>query len=232
MHKEFINIAAHELRTPIQPILGLSEILRSGIKDKDTKLLELVDIIIKNTRRLQRLSDQILDITQIESQLLKLNRQQIDLNDIISSIIQNYKAQIQRSNHNVNLLYKVADNNAILIEADRDRISQVISNLLSNAIKFSQDGTITILTRKGGEDGKDIIIVDVKDSGLGIDPEILPRLFSKFATTSFEGTGLGLFISKSIIEAHGGKMWAENNKDGKGSTFSFSLPLSKQSQYP
>ena len=102
---------------------------------------------------------------------------------------------------------------------DRSRLTQVISNLLNNAVKFTTEGTISIGTEK--KDNQ--VIVSIKDTGSGIEHEILPRLFSKFSAKSFEGTGLGLFISKNI-EAHGGRIWAENNADGKGATFSFSLP--------
>jgi signal transduction histidine kinase len=105
------------------------------------------------------------------------------------------------------------------------RLTQVISNLLSNAIKFTHEGTIVVTTRKDNTYNSNLVIVSVKDTGKGIDPEILPRLFTKFATNSEKGTGLGLFICKSIVEAHGGKIWAENNKDSKGATFSFSLPI-------
>src|SRR5215831_7631050 len=109
----------------------------------------------------------------------------------------------------------------IIIHADKGRISQVISNLLTNAIKFTKQGTIFVNVEKK----KNSVIVCVKDPGQGIDSSLLPRLFTKFASKSYKGTGLGLFISKSIIEAHGGKIWAENNIEGKGATFGFSLPL-------
>ena len=106
---------------------------------------------------------------------------------------------------------------------DKNRINQVISNLLSNAIKFTNSGSINITLEKDISDNK--LSIYIRDTGLGIDQNVLPKIFSKFVTKSKDGTGLGLFISKSIIEAHGGKIWAENNKDGKGAIFSFSLPL-------
>jgi signal transduction histidine kinase len=109
-----------------------------------------------------------------------------------------------------------------IVEADKDRISQVISNLLANAVKFTNEGVIRIAAEKNNGE----ILVSIKDTGTGVDPEILPRLFTKFVTKpETGGTGLGLFISKSIVEAHGGRIWAENNTDGKGATFYFSLPL-------
>jgi signal transduction histidine kinase len=230
MQKEFINIAAHELRTPIQPILGLAEVLSSK-RGRIEQYNELIDAIIRNAKRLQRLTEDILDVTKIESNSLTLNKQQFNLNDVISNVVQDYPKQIENgnnSNSNVKLSYKPEDK-LVVVEADKARIVQVISNLLSNAVKFTKvkGCTITITTEKKQNQE---IIVKIKDTGTGIDPEILPRLFSKFVTKSFEGTGLGLFVSKSIIEAHRGKMWAENNADGKGATFSFSLPLTKQEQ--
>jgi signal transduction histidine kinase len=229
MKDEFINVAAHELRTPIQPILGLSEVLQSKIKD--IKQLELVGVIIKNAKRLQRLTDDILDVTKIESQSLKLNKERFNLNDLISNVVQKYTKQIEKGNNirNVELVYKPRHEMLILlVEADKDRVIQVISNLLNNAVKFTKEGegTITITAEK-----KDTqVIVNVNDTGTGIDPEISPQLFSKFASKSFQGTGLGLFISKSIIEAHGGRIWAKNNDIGKEATFSFSLPIISNNQ--
>ena len=120
--------------------------------------------------------------------------------------------------------------NKIIVEADKNRLCQVISNLLNNAIKFTDEGSITVIVGTK-EDNPNEILVSIKDTGTGIDSEILPKLFTKFATKSsiVGGTGLGLFISKSIIEMHGGNIWAfnndEKNKDDRGSTFTFSLPV-------
>ncbi|HZB16357.1 MAG TPA: HAMP domain-containing sensor histidine kinase [Nitrososphaeraceae archaeon] len=236
---EFINVAAHELRTPVQPILGLSELVRSKLKVEDRELIQFLDIINRNAKRLQRLTEDILDVTRLESQSLKLNKEKFDINKKISNVIRDVEKQISDSNK-LKILF-TEPSEAIFVEADKERIYQVIANLLNNAIKFTKEGTIAVsvkVTQKSGgnkeEDGRDHdgsssssrhVIVSVKDSGAGIDPEILPRLFTKFATKSDKGTGLGLFISKSIIEAHGGKIWAENNPDGKGATFAFSLPI-------
>jgi signal transduction histidine kinase len=234
MKVQFINVAAHELRTPIQPILGLSEFIRPKVNDKER---EYMDVIIRNAKRLQRLTENILDVTKIESQSLKLDKERFNLNDIIinslDDIILNREFKNKRIDANsgyIKLLYRPKD---IFVEADRIRMTQVFYNLLNNAIKFIQEeGSITITTEK--EDNH--ILVSVKDTGSGIDSEILPQLFSKFASKSFQGTGLGLFISKGIIEAHGGKIWAENNNHDnnsiadaiKGSTFYFTLPISNQ----
>ena len=217
---EFINVAAHELRTPIQPILGLSQILLSKT-GRIEEYNEFLDTINRNAKRLNRLSDDILDATKIESKSLGLKKERFNLNDIIINAIDDIiLGKDLVDSRSVQLLYEPQD---IVLEADKGRTTQVISNLLSNAIKFTKEGTITIAT-KIDEDNNQIII-SVKDTGIGIDPEILPQLFSKFITKSFSGTGLGLFISKSIVEAHGGRIWAENNSDGKGTTFTFILPL-------
>jgi len=218
--KEFINVAAHELRTPIQPILGLSQILLSktgSIQENN----ELLDTINRNAKRLSRLTDDILDVTKIESKSLELKKERFNLNNIIINAIDDIilgKDLVNSSN--VQLIYEPKD---IILEADKGRMTQVFSNLLSNAIKFTKKGTITIATKIDEDNNQ--IIVSVKDTGQGIDPEIWPRLFSKFAAKSETGTGLGLFISKSIIEAHDGKIWAENNADAKGATITFKLPL-------
>jgi signal transduction histidine kinase len=234
MQKEFINIAAHELRTPIQPVLSLTQIIRSKIKDAEQG--ELLDVVIRNAKRLHQLAEDILDITRIESQSLKLNKERFNLNDLISNVMQDYRNQVEKDRDNISLLYESKNDIIFFVEADRHRVTQVISNLLNNAIKFIKEegkegegGTVSVtLQRKKEEDNQQQVLVSVKDSGTGIHSDIIPRLFSKFATKSEKGTGLGLFISKSIVEAHGGKIWAENNvSDGsaeKGATFTFSLP--------
>ena len=248
MQKEFINIAAHELRTPIQPILGLSEVLSSKT-GRIEQYNELIDAIIRNAKRLQRLTEDILDVTKIESNSLILNKQQFNLNDMITSAINDIVVKKDFNSENVKILYepitnnKQDNNNNIFVQADRSRLTQVISNLLSNAVKFTKKGTIRVTTQikeeeqqqqddqNGDDDGggvsssNKVVVISIKDTGSGISPEMFPRLFSKFASKSFEGTGLGLFIARNIVEAHGGKIWAENNADGKGATFTMSLPI-------
>jgi signal transduction histidine kinase len=222
MQKEFINVAAHELRTPIQPILGLAEVLQHGIKD--THQIHLTDVIIRNAKRLQRLTEDILDVTKIESQSLQLNKEQFNLREMMLNAIADSNNQLKKDS---NIKLELVSKEDVFVKADKARLNQVIANLLSNAIKFTQEegGIITIRT----EIMNSRILVSIKDTGTGIDPEILPRLFTKFVTKpETGGTGLGLFISKSIIESHDGIMWAENNANGeKGDTFGFSLPISK-----
>ena len=231
MQKEFINVAAHELRTPIQPIIGLTEILQSKIKDNEQ--LNILNTLVRNSKRLHQLTEDILDVTRIEGHTFRLNRSPYDINDILKTFVEDNIAQIEknRDKHDVNIEYKSKEDK-IIAEVDKGRISQVISNLLSNAIKFTPNGTINVTTEIiNGTSGREAL-VSVKDSGAGIDPEIAQKLFSKFVTKSFSGTGLGLFISKNIIEAHGGRIWAINNssqgREEKGATFFFTLPVSSQ----
>jgi len=247
IHIEFINIAAHELRTPIQPILGTAELLNSEIEEdtyydrKDSKngiqveqIKSRLEVIIRNAKRLNELASNILDVSRIESQLLILNKEQFNLDELISRIISDY----DESQKGKELLVKFKGDRNIIVNADKTKIAQVLSNLLNNAVKFTKDepeGTISISCQRKEDDYEDdnnnnYVIVNVKDTGKGIDNKIFPRLFLKFTTTtssisSDDGIGLGLFVSKAIVEAHGGKIWAENNLDGKGATFAFSLPI-------
>ena len=231
---EFINVAAHELKTPIQPILGLCELLR----DRKTDIVkdeEILDVIIRNSKRLMKLAEDILNVARIESGSFFLNKERFDICELISEVMNDIEEKIVENKKNIKLffeLYNGNNNNKIIVEADKNRLCQVIYNLLNNAIKFTDEGSITVIvgTKKINNNNSNKVIVSIKDTGTGIDSEILPKLFTKFATKSpIPGTGLGLFISKSIIEMHGGKLWAfnndEKNKDDRGSTFTFSLPV-------
>ena len=223
---DFVNIAAHELRTPVQPILGLADILRSKETDGGEKA-EYLDVIIRNAKRLQRLTQDILDITRIESKSLDLKKEFFNLNEMIFSAIADSKNQIAKQHQDSLKLEFIDPKDDIFIEADKGRINQVISNLLNNAIKFTNEGTVSIIAVVVPKNNE--IVVNISDTGAGIDSEILPRLFTKFAAKSITGTGLGLFISKSIIDSHGGKIWGKNNyPEDKGATFGFSLPLHNQ----
>jgi signal transduction histidine kinase len=225
MQKNFINIAAHELRTPIQPILGLSQILANKLAN--TEYSNYLDIIVKNALKLQRLTEDILDVQRIESNTMTLKPERLQLNKLISDIAIEHKDNLKRNiakeeRTDLDLIVVKADT-TVTVLADRFRIAQVISNLLNNAIKFTNKGRITIrLEESRGEPPE--AIVNITDSGEGIDPHILPRIFSRFVSKSYQGTGLGLYISKGIVEAHGGRIWGKNNADGIGATFTFSLP--------
>jgi signal transduction histidine kinase len=233
MQKEFINVAAHELRAPIQPILGLAEVLRQQNRQPDNREdqmssenNELLNVIIRNAKRLQQLTENILDVTKIENNSMELNKEEFILNKAVLESFTDFANQLNKEQkENVKLIVAL-DEGDVLVVADKQRINQVINNLLNNALKFTKQGQITLSTEKEKKYGKEAI-VKIQDSGPGIHPDIMPRLFTKFATKSYSGTGLGLFISKSIIETHGGKMWAENNLDGKGATFLFTLPIIK-----
>lgn len=220
MQKEFINVAAHELRTPIMPILGDAQYIERQFDNDDPRIQiekDQVSSLIRNAKRLDRLASDILDVTRIESKSLKLNKEKFNLKDIILSNLADIKRFEYEGSGFPDIKYTPKD---IIVNADKGRLSQVIANLLSNAIKFTDKGVISIETSES--DGE--VIATIRDSGSGIDPEIFPKLFSKFITKSDRGTGLGLFISKSIIESHGGKIWAENNRFEPGATFYFSLP--------
>jgi signal transduction histidine kinase len=242
MQREFINIAAHELRTPIQPIIGLSEVVLRN--PRDAEQAKLLEVINRNAKRLSRLTENILDVTKIESQSLNLKKERFNLNEVITNAIDDittnkiiFSSYSETRHPIIKLLCNTQD---IFVYADKERINQVILNLLNNAVKFTKDekGIITVIVGKKdlqkqkqhnnnySNNNNQEIVVSIRDTGQGIDPQIFPRLYSKFATKSETGTGLGLFICKGIIEAHDGRMWAENNKDGeRGATFSFSLPI-------
>jgi signal transduction histidine kinase len=213
LQREFINIASHEMKTPTQAILLHSDIARRRPHDSEKS----IEAIFRNAERLQRLTGNILDVTRIESQSLKLNKELLDLNELVTTVVSDFRTGAENS---VGIIYDGTD---ISVNADRTRLIQVLSNLLGNAIAFTKNGTVTVAVTKNDDEGS--VVVRVRDGGPGIDPEIKSRLFTKFATKSEKGTGLGLFIAKSIIEAHGGQIWAENNQDGIGATFAFSLPV-------
>ncbi len=231
MQREFINIAAHELRTPVQSILGYSELLQ-GNPDEDAEVM--LKSLTRNAYRLQALITDILDVARIEAGTLILDRENLNLTDLIESAISDVENQVKSNSKKIEISYshkqiqqqdQPREEKDLIVDADRDRILQVLSNLLNNALKFTNEGNIAIMLEKKGNQ----VIVKVKDSGSGIDSEIFPKLFEKFVSKSEKGTGLGLFISKNIIEAHGGRIWAENNPGGTGATFTFSLPIAEPS---
>jgi signal transduction histidine kinase len=233
---EFVNITAHELRTPIMPIITLTELLYSRIKKENTtqkknpskeneKKQEFLEVILRNCYRLYRITEDILDVTKIESQTLKLNKEMIELNKIIRNVVNDFKKIINEKRYGsvqVRIVYKPSKD-IILVNADKGRLNQLLSNLLDNALKFTKEGNIIIAAKKQKDDK---VVVSIKDSGIGINPEILPHLFTKFSTKSEQGTGLGLYICKNIAEAHGGRIWAEGNPEG-GSIFYFTLSIVK-----
>lgn len=240
IQQEFINIAAHELRTPIQPILGLSEIALARnekmLDRDDPQLKETLEVITRNAKRLHRLTDDILDVTRIDSKILKLNKESVDIDEVIDNVIDDFRNKIDHTSedqvsivkmiksHSNKPKHDAGSSRVTNLICDKNRTIQIISNLISNAIKFSYNNGIITISKEVNVDNKSIII-SVIDRGSGIDPDIFPRLFSKFSTRSNHGTGLGLYICKNLVEAQGGRIWAQDNKDGPGATFSFSLPI-------
>ena len=230
LQKEFIDIAAHEFRTPIQSVLGYSEMIHANLKNFD----QYFEKIIRNAKRLEKLTEDVLDVSRIEGKNLQLSKSYFDLNQTIKQVIEDH--QKEALNKEVQIIFDSKKNIPATVYADEARLQQVIDNLLSNAINFTQNGTITITAYRAQVDTKGEIdesdrestVVEIRDTGTGINSEMLPRLFDKFATRSMSGTGLGLYISKSIVDSHDGKIWAYNNKDGKGATFTFTLPINKK----
>jgi two-component system sensor histidine kinase VicK len=247
LEKDFINLAAHELRTPIQPIIGFSELLSSKLKNREEK--QLLEGVIKNARRLQKLADSMLDVTRIERHSFPLRKEVFDIRELVIDLVEQYntrRSEVTYGGEKEGKMQKIARNDRfadlkimtnlqereakIDIMADKGRITQVISNMLDNAVKFTGTGCIYVNLKieiEEGGGGQQFVTINVKDEGQGIDPELLPRVFTKFVSMSELGTGLGLFIAKAIIEEHGGKIWAKNNSDGPGATLGFSLPLIK-----
>jgi signal transduction histidine kinase len=224
--REFINIAAHELRTPVQPLLGITELLSDKLQSEKADGVmvskEEVEMLERNAKRLEKLTQNILDVTRIEGNKLFLNKEKFDLNTKIENTIRDIKAGLNSKTDAI--IINFTPSPPLYVEADETTIYEVIVNLLSNAIKFTQKGTIDISVIREGDFAK----VTVRDTRTGIDLEVMPKLSTKFVSKSESGTGLGLYISKSVIEAHGGKMWAENNKDGKVANFTFTLPMSNE----
>ena len=223
MQKEFINVAAHELRTPIMPILGEAELIENEISDNESARVgkEQISSIIRNAKRLDRLAADILDVSNIEGKSLKLNKTIFDIDEILSQLVKEYSRQIENDTANNKKLRIFYEPIQVKILADKYRITQVISNIINNSIKFTDQGTISII----GSENSDELTIKISDTGKGIDKEIINRLFDKFVSRSEQGTGLGLFISKNIIESHGGKINGFNNENGTGATFVFTLPL-------
>jgi signal transduction histidine kinase len=246
---EFINIAAHELRTPTQTILGYCEMIDLFPEKKD----EYINPIKRNSERLYKLTQDILDVAKIESNSLKLDIEKLELNEVVNeTVIDFIRRPLSISNNkDVKINFNPSNNNnttttnrspLLFVYVDKNRIQQVIFNLLDNASKFTEQGEINISIINGDDDHKnnndkdndkyndDIITIRIQDTGKGIDPQIVPQLFKKFATKSERGTGLGLYISKNIIEAHGGKIWIEKTSDGKGAIFAFTLPTRRNNR--
>jgi two-component system, OmpR family, sensor histidine kinase VicK len=290
---EFINIAAHELRTPIMPIIAGLEMIEDKLGDKIQDVKKELEIIYRNATRLQKLAEDILQISRIESGAFQINTEdEVDATclilDVIKDIEKKYKHNDKKDKVSISFVLpgqrqdqedkegaataETRDSSSrkqtkskllttTIISCDRPKITEVLFNVIDNAIKFTDSGTVSIhleanyydhpdsscynhadnhpsvsSSNKNGDEIPIImgdVTVSVTDSGQGIDASIKDRLFEKFVTTSNKGTGLGLYLSKKIVELHGGRMWAMNNPDGKkGATFTFRLPIRKRQKLP
>jgi signal transduction histidine kinase len=218
---DFVSIVSHEFRTPLTGIQGFSELMR----DEDLTLAEMKEYagdINKDAQRLNRMITEMLDLDRMESGRMVMHAERTDINAIIVEAAGRMAPNADRHPIQLNL-----DPDLPLIEVDKDKINQVLLNLLSNAVKYSPGGgEIAITTRVEGE----MVHVFVRDSGMGIPADSLEKVFERFsrlesgATRYIQGTGLGLPISRQIIEMHGGRAWVESTP-GEGSVFQFTLPL-------
>lgn len=215
---EFINIAAHELRTPVLPIVLSAENLADHLPEDEN-----LKIILRNANRITKLTNDILDVSRIESNTFKLQKQKVNIGQLVEEIVQDARLKLPKD-RSVEITFESKLPKSVEeIAIDRGRITQVLANLVENAVNFTEDGTIRVVLEPGGNK---LVRIRVIDSGKGIDPAIRERLFGKFVSKSekAKGTGLGLYLSKAIVEAHGGTITGENNKTGRGATFSFTLP--------
>jgi signal transduction histidine kinase len=265
---EFINIAAHELRTPIMPIIGGLELLEERLsqipqtKKEHQEIKRDIDMINRNALRLKKLADDILQVSRIEGGVYKINMQE-NVNIIalilaaVDSIKQNYEYSEKRDKVSISLFSPLGHNDrglsndqegqqisdpkkSLLVPCDSEKIQQVLFNLLHNAMKFTRQGVITITvaikrTSHDLEGDNDSVIISIEDQGTGVDPSIKDKLFEKFETKSANGAGLGLYLSRKIVEAHGGKIWVEGKTDSgdekdRGAIFAFSIPFKNQSK--
>jgi signal transduction histidine kinase len=223
---EFINIAAHELRTPVLPIILSAEGLAEDIGTDNNN--NKIEIILRNAKRINKLTNDILDVSRIKSNTFRLQRDNTNVKKLIEEAIQDVLFKMaENKSPNLRIMFesKLSEGNEEVM-VDKGRLNQVLANLLDNAVNFTDQGVITVTLQQGSDPG--FVEVAVTDTGKGIDPTIRPRLFEKFVTKSekAKGTGLGLYLCKAIIEAHGGKIWADDNPGGKGSVFAFTLPTS------
>jgi two-component system, OmpR family, sensor histidine kinase VicK len=240
IQSDFINIAAHELRTPVMSLLLAAELLESDPEYSSTDLItvpkEQLDMVIRNAKRMKILVANLLDLAMVDNLSLHLKPERHNVEDFLSNILDEFRFQFDserkmrrekgHGDFEIKLEIHGDDSSPMSVSFDGARISQVISNLLNNALKFGLDENqpqVSLIV----EETREGITIRVKDNGKGIDPSIFPTLFTRFATTSSSGVGLGLYISKKIVEAHGGMIWAENNQGAPGATFSFTIPNEK-----
>ena len=218
MQSDFVNIAAHELRTPVQAIINYAELAAANNEHRDEYYVRL----LRNVNRLQTLTEDILEAARIDSGTLRLAKERFDLNAVVEAAADEVRASCKLKGVSVVVVPSATRR---MVVGDKGRLGRVVSNLLGNSVKFTEKGSITVTVEAGGEN---VVRVRVADTGSGIDPSILPRLFSRFVAKSRSGTGLGLYISKSLVEEHGGRIWVEKNEQGRGATFAFEIPVEQE----
>jgi signal transduction histidine kinase len=236
---EFVNIAAHELRTPITPIIAAVEFIKRDfasiagnlekvVDDQTKKKFDDVhanlDMIARNTKKLLRLAEDILQVSRIQSGTFAIEMHENDVSAMIETTMQDIRKKYEDDRPNVMLRHTLSSDNRLeplQVLCDGPKIAQTLFNLLDNAMKFTENGTVEIALNQVGNE----LVFSVRDSGAGIDPLIIGKLFEKFVTKSSGGTGLGLYLCKKIVEAHGGRIWGQNNMGATGATFSFTLPM-------
>jgi PAS domain S-box-containing protein len=221
VEREFIAMVTHELKGPLTSIIGFGQLMGRGAVDSESG----VAAILGQAAQLERLVDDLLDAARAETGRLELRRAPVDLAGIVHSCVERARAQTER-----HTIRTAMTDSRLTGSWDGDRVAQVLGNLLSNAVKYAPDGgEIVISVRREG----DLARVSVRDEGVGIAPEALPRLFERFyrgertPRDGAAGLGLGLHIARSLVEAHGGRIWAES-EPGRGSTFTFTLPLADE----
>ena len=232
---EFVNIAAHELRNPIMPILSGADLIQDAIADlkgdidpdKAADLISNAQLIVRNASKLLRLSEDILQVSRIESGSFRLKLEAVALEPLIRSTIVDVERRYAGEKPNTHVVFEAklgmtgGNGKTFTVYCDQSKIAQTLFNLLDNAMKFTEEGSILV----SAVVMKTEAVVAVQDPGIGIDPEIKARLFEKFASKSSSGTGLGLYLSRKIIEAHGGRIWCKDNEQQKGADCGFAIPL-------
>jgi signal transduction histidine kinase len=218
---QFIKETAHEIQNPLQVILGLAEGILSNKNLVVGHIEELVNMIIKNAKKIKILTDNILEAARIDSHLFTLNMEEFDLVELVKDLLKDLKNQTR--DKKMSLILKCKED-SILLVADKFRLNQVFLNIINNAINVAQQGEVIIFLERQDEN---TVLVRITDNGPGIPSNLKDKIFNKFVTGSKSGTGLGLYICKNIIEKHGGKIWAENNKN-KGANFNFTIPMTAQ----
>lgn len=223
---EFMNIAAHELKTPLVPIMGYVNMMRDGsLGSLSQEVKDSLEIIYRNVGRLRKLIEDILDISKLESGAMKFEMGNVRVEEIINNSVQDMQSYAGKKQLTIEAELQP---DLPRVYGDKNRLMQVLTDLIDNALKFTEKGGVFVEARREGDD----VLIGVRDTGIGISGENIGRLFHKFyqidssLSRRYGGTGLGLAICRKIIEVHGGRIWVES-EPGKGSVFKFTLPVKK-----